>query len=100
MVTMKTDMEPPSYACQIWHDRCHIYIKLATGLFLKFDKTEGALSKVLRLLEREQKAAPKPAKAKPSPKTKLPLVKDREKPVVTDEQLDRTLASMKKRGHL
>lgn len=82
----------PSYACRIWHDRQAIYIELASGLITKFDKTEGALSKVLGLLVRESRPTAKPSHAK------VPVEVKRDKPLVTLEARSKAMDILKKRG--
>ena len=88
----------PSYSCRIWHDRNAIYVELASGLITKFDKTEGALSKVLRLLEKESRNQ--------SPRTngksiaKLPFKAKPAKPTVevSDENRLKAMEVLKRKG--
>lgn len=87
-----TQSNSPSYSCRIWHDRSAIYIELANGLITKFDKTEGALSKVLKLLERESRPTAKPSRAK------TPMEPKRDKPLVTLEERSRASEILKKKG--
>jgi hypothetical protein len=82
----------PSYSCRIWHDRAAIYVELACGMITRFDKTEGALSKVLKLLERESRPTAKPSKAK------MPMPAKRIKPEVTSEAKGKAMEILKKRG--
>lgn len=82
----------PSYSCRIWHDRGAIYIELASGLITKFDRTEGALSKVLKLLEKESRPTAKPSRAK------FPVEVKRDKPLVTNEARSKAMDILKKRG--
>lgn len=87
-----TPSNSPSYACRIWHDRNAIYIELASGLITRFDKTEGALSKVLGLLVRESRPTAKPSRAK------VPVEVKRDKPLVTLEARSKAMDILKKRG--
>lgn len=89
---MKPSSSAPSYACRLWHDRNAIYVELASGLITKFDKTEGALSKVLGLLVRESRPTAKPSRAK------TPVEVKRVKPEVTAEAKGRATEILKKRG--
>lgn len=89
---MKPESSAPSYACRIWHDRNAIYIELASGLITRFDKTEGALSKVLGLLVRESRPTAKPSRAK------VPVEVKRDKPLVTIEARSKAMDILKKRG--
>lgn len=91
---MKPSSSAPSYACRLWHDRQAIYIELASGLITKFDKTEGALSKVLGLLVRESRPTAKPSRAK------VPVEVKRDKPLVTLEARSKAMDILKKRGLL
>lgn len=89
---MTHDSHAPSYACKLWHDRQAIYVELASGLITKFDKTEGALSKVLALLVRESRPTARPSKAK------FPIEPKRLKPEVTTEAKGKAMEILKKRG--
>lgn len=89
---MKHESNSPSYACRLWHDRGAIYVELASGLIQKFDKTEGALSKVLGLLVRESRPTAKPSRAK------TPVEVKRVKPEVTTEAKDRAMNILKRKG--
>lgn len=89
---MTKDSHAPSYACRIWHDRQAIYVELASGLITRFDKTEGALSKVLGLLVRESRPSAKPSRAK------TPVEVKRVKPEVTIEARNRASDILKKKG--
>lgn len=82
----------PYYSCRIWHDRGAIYVELASGLITKFDKTEGALSKVLKLLERESRPTPRPSRAK------FPFEPKRAKPEVSEENKTSAMKILKKMG--
>lgn len=88
----KAESNSPSYACRIWHDRQAIYVELASGLITRFDKTEGALSKVLGLLVRESRPTAKPSRAK------TPVEVKRVKPLVTLEERSRAMDILKKKG--
>lgn len=88
----KTVSNAPFYSCRIWHDRSAIYVELASGLITKFDKTEGALSKVLKLLERESRPTATPSKAR------FPIEPKRAKPEVSAESKASALEILKKRG--
>ncbi len=87
-----SESNSPSYACRIWHDRSAIYVELASGLITKFDKTEGALSKVLKLLEKESRPTARPSKAK------FPIEPKRLKPEVTTEARDKAMNILKRKG--
>ena len=89
---MTADSNSPSYACRIWHDRGSIYVELASGLITKFDKTEGALSKVLGLLVRESRPSAKPSRAK------TPVEVKRLKPEVTTEARNKASDILRKKG--
>lgn len=89
---MTHESNSPSYSCRLWHDRGAIYVELASGLITRFDKTEGALSKVLGLLVRESRPSAKPSKAK------FPIEPKRLKPEVTAEAKGRAMEILKKRG--
>lgn len=89
----------PSYACKLWHDRQAIYVELASGLITKFDKTEGALSKVLGLLVRESRPTAKPSRARvPTTKDGAFVEVKRVKPEVTTEAKDRAMNILKRKG--
>lgn len=88
----KPQSNAPSYSCRLWHDRGAIYVELANGLITKFDKTEGALSKVLGLLVRESRPTARPSKAK------TPMEVKRVKPEVTAEAKGKAMEILKKRG--
>ncbi len=88
----KTESNSPSYACRIWHDRGAIYVELASGLITRFDKTEGALSKVLGLLVRESRPSAKPSRAK------TPVPVKRIKPEVTDEARTKASLILRRKG--
>lgn len=89
---MKPESHSPSYACRLWHDRGSIYVELASGLITKFDKTEGALSKVLGLLVRESRPTARPSRAK------TPIDVKRVKPEVSNEAKDRAMTILKRKG--
>ena len=82
----------PSYSCRIWHDRGAVYVELASGMITKFDKTEGALSKVLKLLERESRPTARPSKAK------VPMEVKRTTPEVTAEARSKATDILRKKG--
>ncbi len=86
----------PSYSCRIWHDQGAIYIELASGLITKFDKTEGALSKVLKLLDRESRN--QSPRASGRSKQSFPPVPTQLKPSVTPEARSKALEILKRKG--
>lgn len=88
----------PSYSCRIWHDRGGIYIELASGLITKFDRTEGALTKVLKLLDRESRNQSPRTNGKS--KAILPIKSTPLKPSVSPEERSTALAMLKKKGYL
>lgn len=98
MTKPKAESHAPSYSCRIWHDRNAIYVELASGLITKFDKTEGALSKVLKLLERESRNAGPLANGKS--KARLPIQPKPAKPLVSNEERDEAFDILKKKGLL
>jgi hypothetical protein len=86
----------PSYSCRIWHDRGAIYVELASGLITKFDKTEGALSKVLKLLDRESRNQPTNGRSRAT----FPMEPKRVKPEVSAESKSKALEILRRKGIL
>jgi hypothetical protein len=90
--------ESPSYSCRLWHDRGAIYVELACGLIQRYDKTEGALSKVLRLLEREQATFIRHGGANGHSAPRLPMKPKRKTPTVSVEARDKATEILKRKG--
>lgn len=86
----------PSYSCRIWHDRGAIYTELASGLIQKHDKTEGALSKVLKLLERESRNQSPRTNGKSKPT--FPTAPRRTTSVAPSADVDKATEMLKRKG--
>lgn len=86
----------PSYACRIWFDTQFLYVEFASGLISKFAFTEGALSKVLKLLKRENRDQSPRINGKS--KARFPIEPKRAKPEVTKPEAERALELLKRKG--
>lgn len=109
MTTRKPDPLAPAWSIRVWtYPRVwpptDIYCELAAGLVVKYPYTEGALSKVLKLIMAESRNGQPLAKGKKGTALPVPVKRTRKPskpaPELPQDQLDSMSKFLKKTGRI